>query len=198
MAEATIWRLGKASPVTTSYQLSGQEKVLLPCHHHTNTFSLLSATQHGHKLLLAATSHVDAVHLHTREKMITARCLLPPVWKWRIMSIWTVKNKVSLHNSSAVLLTFSTFNFHRKKIIFLNVWGCGSTSRGVPEGLLYLQDAVSRLQSAIFDCCSTLQNVLYEDGTRPVDRGIPRYHSKAETFCTCRDIQKYACFKMDI
>lgn len=85
MTDATIWRLGKASPVTPSYQLSGQEKVLLPRHHHTNTFSLLSATQHGHKFLLAATSHVYSVHLQRREKMITARRLLHRLCKWRIM-----------------------------------------------------------------------------------------------------------------
>lgn len=66
---------------TPSYQLSGQEKVLLPCHHHTNTFSLLSATQHGHKFLLTATSHVYSIHLRKREKMITARRLLHQVGK---------------------------------------------------------------------------------------------------------------------
>lgn len=84
MRDATIWGLGRTRPVTPSYQLSGQEKVLLPCHHHTNTFALLSAAQHGHKFLLAAASHVYSVHLHTREKMITARRLLHQRCKWRI------------------------------------------------------------------------------------------------------------------
>lgn len=63
-------------PVTLSYQLPGQEKILLPCHHHIHTLSLLGAAQHGHQLLLAATRHVYSIHLHTRKREITLRCLL--------------------------------------------------------------------------------------------------------------------------
>lgn len=49
----------------------------------------------------------------------------------------------------------------------------------------YLQDAVSRLETAIFDCCTALQDVLHQDWPWPVDRGVPCYHGEAQTLCAC-------------
>lgn len=50
------------------YQLPRQEEVLLPCHNHRHTLSQLGATQHGHKVLLAAVCHVYSIHLKTWKK----------------------------------------------------------------------------------------------------------------------------------
>lgn len=60
----------------------------------------------------------------------------------------------------------------------------------------YLQDAVSRLQTAIFDCCTSRKDVLHQDWPWPVDRGIPGYHSEAQTLRTCGN--KAACVMLCI
>lgn len=66
----------KISVSMLSYQLPWREHVLLPSHHHRNTFPLLGAAQHGYKFLLAAACHVYTVHLHTHRSGL----------KWSVLS----------------------------------------------------------------------------------------------------------------
>lgn len=59
-----------------SCQLSGEEEVVLPGHHHADTLALPGAAQHGHQLLLAATRHVNPIHLqaHRVNTQLSSPC----------------------------------------------------------------------------------------------------------------------------
>lgn len=47
--------------------------------------------------------------------------------------------------------------------------------------MLYLQDAVPRLQAAVLHCRPSLQDVFHQNGAWPVDGRVPGDHSEAQT-----------------
>lgn len=49
----------------------------------------------------------------------------------------------------------------------------------------HLQDPVPRLQAAIFDGGPTREDVLHQDGSRPVHGRVSGYHGEAQPFRTC-------------
>lgn len=68
---------------------------------------------------------------------------------------------------------------------FPAVNGCWLPTPSPRWRLPYLQDAVSGLQAAVFDCRAARQDVLHQDWPWPVDRGVPGYDGEAQTLCAC-------------
>lgn len=138
-------------------------------------------------------------HIHTHRCVCAIKCD-----DTACFSCWTHPQRWHLRFLVPQGLLYMTLSTTQCKVQQFSQWGGGCRRTQFPAAngcwhsvpsvcwhTPYLQDAVSGLQAAIFDCSATRQDVLHQDRARPVDRRVPGYHGEAQTLCAC--VEEHTC-----